>query len=243
MTPSLYSEVGIHGGDGGGGAIVEEGDMFHENDIERFLLELQGAGPCPMMDSPSVIASSDGGSPPMELSQVQTTADDDSSSTMHAVGLSSPFELFGGEVSRKDDRSAPSAMRNRSYMYGLTPERKENKAAREKLRRNELNEKFVTLGNMLGVKSDKVSILNQSMFCIQSLRRENEQIKSDNIKMKAENTALLGLLRRVLPTSVGGKDIAAIAHVLPSLLTPTEYQQAFGSLEDDVSAVLHPPVA
>uniref|UniRef100_A0A7S2NMG4 BHLH domain-containing protein n=1 Tax=Cyanoptyche gloeocystis TaxID=77922 RepID=A0A7S2NMG4_9EUKA len=179
----------------------------------------------------------------MELPQVQATAEDESYSSMNAVGLSSPFELSGGETFRKDDRSAPSAMRFRSHIYGLTPERKENKAAREKLRRNELNEKFITLGNMLGVKSDKVSILNQSMFCIQSLQRENEQIKNDNIKMKAENTALLGLLKRVLPASVAGKDFAAIAHVLPSLMTPTEYHHAFGSLEDEVSAVLHPPVA
>eukprot|EP00741_Cyanophora_paradoxa_P011477 tig00020560_g11088.t1 len=102
--------------------------------------------------------------------------------------------------------AAPAAMRTPTDSG-----RRENKAHREKLRRNDLNERFNQLGAMLGVRVDKLSVLEHSMSTIAALRKHNADLKADADKVRAENAALVSLLRRVLPNGQVPCDVAAAA--------------------------------
>jgi hypothetical protein len=82
----------------------------------------------------------------------------------------------------------------------LKMERKHRKNTREKQRRQELNEKFDTLCNLLHLgrktKAEKFTILSEAINLINSLRRENTALRK-------EKTKLYRLLNRVPPASTG----------------------------------------
>lgn len=66
-----------------------------------------------------------------------------------------------------------------------------NKATREKLRRERLNERFAELGKLLNLKGanvDKLRVLSEAIHVLKSLREEMAQLKSTNNRLHLANT-------------------------------------------------------
>lgn len=66
-----------------------------------------------------------------------------------------------------------------------------NKATREKLRRERLNERFAELGQLLNLKGanvDKLRVLSEAIHVLKSLREEMTQLKDTNHRLHLANT-------------------------------------------------------
>jgi len=66
-----------------------------------------------------------------------------------------------------------------------------NKATREKLRRERLNERFAELGKLLnlrGTNVDKLRVLSEAIHELKSLREETTQLKNTNHRLHLANT-------------------------------------------------------
>lgn len=66
-----------------------------------------------------------------------------------------------------------------------------NKATREKLRRERLNERFAELGvllNLKGANVDKLRVLSEAIHVLKSLREEMTQLKNTNNRLHLANT-------------------------------------------------------
>mmetsp|Transcript_40806 Transcript_40806/g.66172 ORF Transcript_40806/g.66172 Transcript_40806/m.66172 type:complete len:258 (-) Transcript_40806:275-1048(-) len=188
---------------------MEELDLLHDPDIEKFLQE------CPIVPGSDEFSATDFISPTNfkfdetllpPLGNVGPLRDWDlvpSCTFASSVQLTPSQNIFAGPFFPLSPLSPelPSPIPSTRTSIKMTEQRRENKAAREKLRRNELNDKFVVLGNVVGVKSDKVNILNQTMACIGGLRKENDELRAQVRCVRSENEALISLLRRLTPYS------------------------------------------
>uniref|UniRef100_A0A7S0QV22 BHLH domain-containing protein n=1 Tax=Pyramimonas obovata TaxID=1411642 RepID=A0A7S0QV22_9CHLO len=102
-----------------------------------------------------------------------------------------------GESGLKSRRADPvHGKRNEGDSAGTSAEAAQksfsiNKATREKLRRERLNERFAELGMLLNLKGanvDKLRVLSEAIHVLKSLREEMTQLKNTNNRLHLANT-------------------------------------------------------
>lgn len=116
---------------------------------------------------------------------------DISSGDSHTEDFSS-----GAESLKSLRRATPQGKGNDSDSAGTSAEAAQksfsiNKATREKLRRERLNERFAELGKLLNLKGanvDKLRVLSEAIHVLKSLREEMAQLKSTNNRLHLANT-------------------------------------------------------
>eukprot|EP00741_Cyanophora_paradoxa_P011528 tig00020562_g11136.t1 len=129
--------------------------------------------------------------------------------------------------------------------------RKHFKAAREKMRRVDIQDRFNALGTMLGCgPADKMVVLEHSIAHILSLREQNATLKRDADTCRAENAALVALVRRLVPGAHPCDPLALLSSPPLSDAQPADPaavavagQPPAPERRQDGELVLHPPVA